>query len=77
MVNPVNSKTPVDEFTVEILYEIATQKLPLLANCIELVSPKITKGLSSTLSPAYGNTVTAPPPLFFIVTNLPCLPTAD
>jgi hypothetical protein len=31
MVIPVNSKTPVDEFTVDILYEIATHSVPLLA----------------------------------------------
>ena len=51
LLNPENSKTPVDELTVEILYVIATQKLPLLANCNELVSPKITKGFSSIVSP--------------------------
>ncbi len=32
MVIPENSKTPVDELTVDILNEIATQLVPLLIN---------------------------------------------
>ena len=76
ILNPENSNTPVEELTLEMLYDMATQLEPLLASCNEFVSPKITNDLSSMFSPAYGNTVTAPPPLFLITTNLPCLPTA-
>jgi hypothetical protein len=32
IVKPVNSKTPVEEFTVEMLYPMATHSAPLLAN---------------------------------------------
>jgi hypothetical protein len=32
IVKPVNSKTPVEEFTVEMLYPMATHSVPLLAN---------------------------------------------
>jgi len=64
IVMPVNSKTPVEEFTVDILYEMATHSAPLLANWIVFVSPKITKGFPSMVSLPNGSTVTAPPPLF-------------
>ena len=32
IVKPVNSKTPVEEFTVDMLYPNATHSVPLLAN---------------------------------------------
>ena len=50
IVKPVNSKTPVDELTVDMLYPNATHSVPLLANCIVFVSPNITKGFPSIVS---------------------------
>ncbi len=64
IVKPVNSKTPVEEFTVEMLYPMATHSAPLLANWILFVSPKIIKDFPSMVSLPNGSTVTAPPPLF-------------
>jgi len=46
-VKPVNSKTPVEEFTVEMLYPTATHSVPLLDNWILFVSPNIIKDLPS------------------------------
>jgi len=76
IVIPVNSNTPVDELTVEILYPTATHSLPLLDNCILFVSPKIIKDFPSMVSLPNGSTVTAPPPLFLMTYKRPFLPTA-
>ena len=55
---------------------MATHSVPLLANWILFVSPKIIKDFPSMVSLPNGSTVTAPPPLFLTTYNRPFLPTA-